>query len=202
MTCCWSISWRPPFHPTCSGGSRATCMEGLPPASTDRPGLAFDLPGLVSLRAQSFPLASLTSSFPTTPTLQTSIVPMQTTSQPLSLTTIFLPPLSACPIMQLMLSSGRPTTASRSPSTKATAPYLPPTHTSPGSTFLCPATATLFPYAGPRSFLVSPLIPTSPSPPTSGEWPSVPAPALASSRPWQGWAGDNPRRSFCSPTRC
>ena len=46
------------------------------------------------------------------PTLQTSIVPVQTTSQPLSLTTIFLPPLSACPIMQLTLSSGRPTTAS------------------------------------------------------------------------------------------
>ena len=87
-------------------------LHGLPPASTDRPGLAFDLSGLVSLRAQSFPLASLTSSFPTTLTLQTSIVPMQTTSQPLSLTTIFLPPLSACPIMQLTLSSGRPTTAS------------------------------------------------------------------------------------------
>ena len=145
-------------------------IRGLPPASTDRPGLAFDLSGLVSLSAQLFPLASLTSSFPTTPTLQTSIVPMQTTSQPLSLTTIFLPPLSACPIMQLTLSSGRPTTASRSPSTKVTAPCLPPTHTSPGSTLLCPATATLFPSAGPRSFLVSPLIPTSPSPPTSGEW--------------------------------
>ena len=100
MTCCWSISWRPPFHPTCSGGSRATCTDCLPPASTDRPGLAFDLSGMMSLRAQSFPLASLTSSFPTTHTLQTSIVPMQTTSQPLSLTTIFLPPLSACSIMQ------------------------------------------------------------------------------------------------------
>ena len=154
MTCCWSVSWRPPFHPTCSGGSRVTCTDGLPPASTDRPGLAFDLSRLVSLRAQSFPLASLTSSFPTTPTLQTSIVPKQTTSQPLSLTTIFTPPLSACPIMQLTLSSGRPTTASRSPSTKATAPCLPPTHTSPGSTLLCPATATLFPSAGPQCFLV------------------------------------------------
>ena len=184
MTCCWSVSWRPPFHPTCSGGSRASCTDGLPHASTDRPGLAFVLSGLVFLRAQSFPLASLTSSFPTTPTLQTSIVPMQTTSQPLSLTTIFLPPLSACPIMQPTLSSGRPTTASRSPSTKATAPCLPLTHTSPGSTLLCPATATLFPSADPRSFSVSPLTPTSPSPPTSGEWPSVPAPALASSRPW------------------
>ena len=107
MTCCWNVSWRPPFHPTCSGGSRATCTDGLPPASTDRPGLAFDLSGLLSLRAQSFPLASFTTSFPTTPTLQTSIAPMQTTSQPLSLTTIFLPPLSACLIMQLTLSSGR-----------------------------------------------------------------------------------------------
>ena len=68
-TCCWIVSWRPTFHPTCSGGSRATCTDGLPPANTDRPGLAFDLSGLVSLRAQSFPLASLTSSFPTTPTL-------------------------------------------------------------------------------------------------------------------------------------
>ena len=99
---------------------------------------------------------------------------MQTTSQPLSLTTICTPPLSACPmtpIMQLTLSSGRPTTASRSPSAKATASCLPPTHTSPGLTLLCPTTATLFPSAGPRSFLVSPLIPTSPSPPTSGEWP-------------------------------
>ena len=75
-------------------------------------------------------------------------------------------------------------------------------HTSPSLTLLCPATATLFPSAGPRSFLVSPLIPTSPSLPTSGEWPNVPAPALASSRPWQGWAGDRPRRSSCSPTRC
>ena len=108
MTCCWSVSWRPPFHPTCSGGSRATCTDGLPPASTDRPGLAFDLSGQVSLRAQSFPLASLTSSFPTTPTLQTSIVPMQTTSHPFSLTTIFLPPLSACPIMGGTPVGGRP----------------------------------------------------------------------------------------------
>ena len=197
-------SFRSPYQSQ-TGGSRATCTDGLPPASTDRPGLAFDLSGLVSLRARSFdsfPLAFLTSSFPTTPTLQTSIVPMQATSQPLSLTTIFKSPFSACPIMQLTLSSRRPTTASRSPSTKATAPCLPPTHTSPGSTLLCPATATLFPSAGPQSFLVSPLIPTSPSPPTSGEWPNVPAPALASSRPWQGWARDSPRRSSCSPTRC
>ena len=185
MTCCWSVSWRPSFLPTCSGGSRATCTDGLPPASTDRPGPAFDLSGLVSLRAQSFPLASLTSSFPTTPTLQTSIAPMQTTSQPSSLTTIFTPPLSACPIMQLTLSSGRPTTASKSPSTKATAPCLPPTHTSLGSTLLCPATATLFPSAGPRSFLVSPLIPTSPSPPHQGSGRACPLP------PWhpQGLAG-------------
>ena len=64
--------------------------------------------GAGRLRAQSFPLASLTSSFLTTPPLQTSIVPMQMTSQPLSLTTIFTPPLSACPIMQLMLSRPRP----------------------------------------------------------------------------------------------
>ena len=62
MTCCWSVSWSPPFRATCSGCSRATCTDGLPP-STDRPGLAFDLSGLVSLRAQSFPLASLTSLF-------------------------------------------------------------------------------------------------------------------------------------------
>ena len=112
------------------------------------------------------------SDYPQTADLHSSY----TTSQPLSLTTIFTPPLSACPIMQLTLSSGRPSTASRSPSTKATAPCLSPTDTSPGSTLLCPATATLFPSAGPRSFLVSLLIPTSPSPPHQGSGRTCPLP--------------------------
>ena len=163
---------------------------------------ASDLSGLVSLRAQSFPLASLTSSFLTTPTLQTSIVPMQTNLQPSSPTTISTLPLRACRTMQLTLSSGRLITASRSPSIKAIAPCLRPTHTSLGSIHLCPAPATLSPSAGPLSFWESPLIPTLPSPPTSGERPNVPVPASASSRAWQGWAGDSPRRSSCSPTRC
>ena len=59
-----------------------------------------------------------------------------------------------------------------------------------------------FPLCRPPKLLGLTFKPTSPSLPTSGEWPSVPGPALASSRPWQGWAGDSPRRSFCSPTRC
>ena len=176
LTFSCNASWSPLSRPMCSDGSHTTYVDGQPPASISGPGRVSVLSGLASLKALSSPLAYSTALSLTTPTQQISKALTRMTSPRSSPTT---PPTLSTWLQIICLES---------PSIKATAPHSLPTHTPvsarPISVYRWQHLAHLPVTQDPgRESLSTPI---SPSPLTSGEWPTGPAPASASSSPWQG----------------